>query len=306
MPKKIKFIVRLLLVIIAVAISSYYIFNHLNEFKKIFQLNWYEFIILSVITIASLASNGLLYKILLRHFNIDLKFKEWFGLTALHTYSNYLFIRGGLFIRGIYLKKFHRLSYTNFIVIFGFMSIIQIFCISLFSVFAMLFKYFISNIFNIYLFIFFALLALVSLIPFLLSEKLLKFLTKRSRHLLLATNEWLKIRKRMNLMVPLAFFIIIYILLFSLRIFLIYNMLFEPIQFSSAIIMASIGFLSIFISLTPASLGIKEALMSYAMELMGGKFATAAVVASLDRAIVVIWVFAFGFLFTILYSKKIS
>jgi len=303
MKKRTKFAIRLFSIIIAV-ISFYYIFNHLDEFAKISQLKWQWFVILSAIFLLGLTVNGYLFRTLLRHFNIYLSLKEWLGLTVLNIYSNYLFVRGGPFVRGIYLKKVYKLSYINFVAIFIFIAIVQLFCVSILSLFSILFEYFSCCVFNTYLFVLFTSLMVISAMLFLLPQTILRFLTKYRQHLSSLVEEWLKIRRKRNFIIGSGLLIVIWILLSCLRIFLIYGMIFEAISFPSAIIIGSMGFLSLFILLTPGSLGIKEALMSYTAKLLGGRFAEAAVVASLDRAVAVIWIFILGLLFSIWYSRK--
>ena len=97
-----------------------------------------------------------------------------------------------------------------------------------------------------------------------------------------------------------------YILPGALMIFLIYKMIFEPVSFWFAITVSSAGFLSSFVSLTPASLGIREAVISYTATLMGNDFTASLAVASLNRAVALIWVFALGVFFSAWYAKKIS
>ena len=99
MNKKIKFIIKLLSLFIVLIISFYYINNNLDQFNKIFNLTIKYFIILSFITIIGLIVDGLLFKTVLYFFNIKLNYKEWFGLTVINRFSNYLLILWGLKFR---------------------------------------------------------------------------------------------------------------------------------------------------------------------------------------------------------------
>lgn len=307
MNKRIVITTIKVILLTAVAMVSYnYIIQHINEFKKIFQLKWHDFIILSLILLFELCIFGWLFKILIRYFNIELRLREWFGLTVLNRYFNYLFIKLGPVARGVYFKKIYNLPYINFITIFSFLYIIQMFWMVLLSILSMIVLYYKFHIFSVYFFIFLVLVEVITILPFFISKNVLIFLTKKSQYLSLIINQWLEIRKRKDLIVKTIFFLTIFILLSSFRIFLIYSMLFEPIPFPFVIIVTTVGFLSLIVSLTPASLGIKEFLMSYAAKLMGENFVTTAVVVSLDRIIVVIWVFIFGFMFSIWYLKKMN
>ena len=141
MNQKLKFIIKLLFLTVIAVISYRYISGHLDEFKKISQIDWQQFIILSVVALAGFVVYGLLFKILLWNFGAKLKFSEWFGLTMLGSYSNYLFIRGSTITKGLYLKKHHGLPYAGSVVIFAFLYLTQILCASFMALFGIMFNF---------------------------------------------------------------------------------------------------------------------------------------------------------------------
>jgi hypothetical protein len=111
MKNKTKKFIKLFFLSLVLLLSYFYIKNHLNEFKKILDLNFYQFTILSVFTFIGFFLNGYLFNTLLKLFNINLKIKEWFSLNILNNYSNYFLTKGGQILRSIYLKKG-----TNFLI----------------------------------------------------------------------------------------------------------------------------------------------------------------------------------------------
>ena len=186
------------------------------------------------------------------------------------------------------------------------MSIIQVLCASVFSIASLLFQYIHYHIFDAYLFSFFILLAVISIVPFLLTRGTLNFIAPKSQKLSVIADLWLKIRGKWKYITQLIILFFLSILLYSFKIFYIYHIIFKPILFSSAAVIASTGMLSIFISFTPAAIGIKEAAMSYTALLTGENLAEAAAVVSLDRAITIAWVFLLGFVFSFWYVKEMA
>ncbi len=59
--------------------------------------------------------NGVLNNICFRLYGVNLKFKEWFGLSVLNSFLNIVTpFRGGAIATGVYLKKKHNFSYGQF------------------------------------------------------------------------------------------------------------------------------------------------------------------------------------------------
>ncbi len=69
--------------------------------------------VLMIAVLLHTLTNALRYKILLSVFSIRLPFVEWFGLTGTNTMLGYCMpARGGVAVRGLYLKQKHGLSFT--------------------------------------------------------------------------------------------------------------------------------------------------------------------------------------------------
>lgn len=302
--KKIKTKIQIIFLVVIVAVSFFYIKNNSGEFQKIFDLQPLEFIIISIIFLLQLILSGLMFKNLLLFYNIKLCLKEWFGLTVVARYNNYLISKSGSFARGYFLKKIYNFPYKNYLMIIIFLSLIQVFCSSLLSLLQIAYKYYKYDFINYYLLIFFMLMLALSIIPFVSSRKFLILVTKKFQKLSRINDLWLSLRHQKKIVFNSIVFTTSTILLFSLRIYLIYKMAFSPILFSSAIIIACTSMLSFFISLTPAEIGIREAIMSYVAQLTGENFTTAMAVSSLDRIILIIWIFSLGFVFNFWFSNN--
>lgn len=282
-------------------ITLFYLLNgHFNEFKKILDLSIYQLLVLSSVTIISIVTNGALFKTLLMLFGTKIELFESIKLTIINNCFSYLIARGGQVARGVYLKTKYNFFYKNYILLLIIMNLMIVFAASAISIFVIIFT---ERMINCQLLIFFVFFCLLSILPFALPKRILEKLIKKNTNIYQIFDTWIRTTKnKRGLILPLALSAIS-IFLFGLRIYLIYFMIFEPILFSSTIVISVFGTLSSFVSITPAALGIKEGLMSYAATLAGEGFATAVAVASLDRIISMFWFFSLGMAFTIPFIK---
>jgi len=305
MSRRVTTTIKFVSLVIIGFLAAVFIKNNLSEFRRILELKAWQFALLSCLVILELTINGWIFKTALKIFHVKLNVREWFGLTVLNRYSNYLLIKGGPVARGYYLKQVHGMNFRRFLVIVSFLSFLQLGVIGVLSSFTLGIRYFLGHNFNVYLFFFFLALFLLSLMPFILPRRWLKKLAIKLAWFKGITEGWLKIRKEFNLAAKLFLPFLLLSLVYSLKIFLIYAMIFSPVPFTSTILITASAFLSFFVALTPASIGIKEALMSYTAKLTGDGFASTAVVAAVDRGITMVWVIGLGIIFSIWYSRKI-
>ncbi|MBN3040353.1 MAG: flippase-like domain-containing protein [Candidatus Omnitrophica bacterium] len=305
--QNLKIAAKFLLILAFFALAYNYILTHLDEFKKILQLSWQEYSLLSLIFLSGIVVYAWIFNLALKSLNLSLSLREWLGLTILDNYSNYLFFKAGIFARGFYLKKIHGLSYAKFFAIFIFLSITRLICLAAVPLGVIMYRFLVTGTFNLNVFIIFACLVLFGSASFFIPlKRIISWLDKKNARLSKALKEWYRVRTNSRLFFKVVSFFLFYIFISSFRIFLIYGFVYKPIDFSSAIIIASVGFMSFLFSVTPAALGIKEALMSYVAKLIGENFTDTMVVASLDRVITMAWILLSGFIFSIWYARRIK
>jgi len=284
--------------------AFYYIKDNLHEFEKIFNLNYWQFILLSLLTIITLLIQGLTLKYVLTFYQLDLKFKEWLSFNSINGISNYLFFRGGLFFKAAYLKKHHQLSLRKYIFIFSCLVFIQIPAISIIALISSLGIWILFKSFNYYLLTFLLIIFLAALTPSFIPNYFLLFFARKFSRLNKLIRTWIEVKKQKKTIFQISGLIIINLLLISLKIHFIFYFLWQPISFLKSLVITSLGTLSTIFALTPDSLGIKEIVMAYTAELLNNNFATTAAVSSLDRVVTMIWVIIFGIFFSLLYLKK--
>ena len=304
MNKTLKVCIRIFFTLLLLIVSAWYIGKNQDEFSKIFRLTAMQFFMLAGFIILEISINGWMCNNVVRFFGVDLKFREWLSLAVLNRYSNYLFFKGGPIARGIYLKKKYGLRYRRFFVVVIFLTLIQIMCSSTILVLSIIFSHNKSYMLSRYVFLSLVLMAGIPFVCLFAPGRLLKAVGFNHERVQRFVDVWVALRARPSVILPSIFLSLFVVLLYGLRVCFIYSILYGHINFSSAVILASVGQLSFYASLTPASLGIKEALMAYAGKAMGDNFLHIATVAALDRAVIIILVFSTGFMLSFWYSRQ--
>ncbi|MFH2139018.1 MAG: lysylphosphatidylglycerol synthase domain-containing protein [Candidatus Omnitrophota bacterium] len=302
MTQKTKIFLKIILLTVVGIFSVNFIRQHPDAFKKIWQLEFLEFVNLSALILVGFALQGYVLKILLEYFNIKLSVKEWFGLRILNTYSNYLFIKGGPVVKGIYLKKNYNLKYSCFLLVLIYQVLLQLGCASFIALLGAFYQYQYYGSFNLIIFAFFVCVLLAVIVIFLLPERIISKFKMNDPDINLV--EYVNIFKSKKILIKCSILGLASVLLMCYRIFLMQGMIFEPIPFSLAVIIVTAGIFSGVIALTPAALGIREAIMAYTASVTGGSLIETATVGSLDRGLTMMWIFPLGIVLSIWYSKN--
>ncbi len=297
-------ILKILIFIVLSAALYIFLYKHMADFKAINKIDSLRFIILSLITLMIFFLNGLAFKKILEIEKIKLRFKEYFGLILVSRIFNYLLFKAGPIMRAKYIKNHYKLSFRSFFSVLSILSLLQAFTVSLISLLLMVFS---KNIaFNLYIILLYlaiisAAAALLALINFQSRIfKKIKFIPKK---FLL---DKLPILNNCRIILFIILLNVFALILSGARIYFLYSYLFSSINFSKAILIAGVGILSLIVSLTPASLGLRELLMAFTASLYGLSPENAAVVAIIDRAITMIWIFSLGSIFMVWFYKNMN
>ncbi len=264
-----------------------YFFNNIDDFRQIKIVNYWFIAPLIILAISFLLTNGIVLKELLLPFKKELLTKEWFGLSVITTAGNLLTpFQGGMIARALYLKSKHNFSYTNFLSALSGIYIIVFWVNSFVALLSMLLiKQFYSTfnwlIFITFLIIFSALSFIIVFSPKIKKTFKWEILNKVVR----VVNGWLVIKNNKRTVLFVALISFLNVLLMSTSSFLEFKTLGVEINFLKALFVSIVSTLSLFISITPGSLGIKEAFMAFTSNVVGISPANAIIVSALDRLI---------------------
>jgi len=279
-----------------VAIIGYlgiYVVTHWKEIKGISNFSVSIIILMYLITLAAAFNSGLASKILLNSFHAKVKFWDMFHLYNSSILLNYLPFKFGTLFRASYLKKNAGLKYARFGTFFVYQTLIMVFSISVLGLFVLFFVYSLSSMATRVLFILFIIFFLGSFVLLFIRVPLFRKKNKVT-HIL---NDFLlgrsEIQKNTKILLLYAFMMGLNFISGAIRLAFIYEGLGQNTHIGGLLILGAAAYFSMFISITPGALGIKELALASAAEAIGIPLNIGMSAALLDRAI------GFTFSFTI-------
>lgn len=293
-----------LIILLATIITfSFFIKENLDKFLAIRVINIFALIPSIFIITLTLLVNGQINNIMMRKFGAKLKFSEWFGLSIINAMGNYItLIRGGSLANAIYLKKKHKFSYTKFVVFNGGITIISLLIIFTFITTILAFSNYERNIFSNFLFFFFL---VFSLLIFILLNLKTEIRFKKRNWILIKIEEilngWQEIRKDCGLVSKIVFWLIVNLLLISLRDFFFFLLIGYEINIVKLLFFTIFSSISGIVAITPGGLGIKEGFNLASAYIINLPMEKVLIVSLIERLVSMFLVFALGFY----YSKKL-
>ncbi len=295
-----------IIVLVVIFLIVFYLWNQRELVATLRHITFTIVLLLILLRLAIMVLNGLFLYIFVEKFNVRLRVLEWFGLAAVTTMGNYITpLSGGLIARAAYLKHQHRLPYTkftallaaNYIVMFwliGFTGLLTLGWLDQFTVD----KWPIIILFG-------AVVVALSIFAVLPS-----FHFQSQQRWLQAINSlgdgWQQIRSDRLLLAKITICTILVIIVNGLSFWVGYRALGITVTFSVGILLGLIAAFSIFINITPGSLGVQEAMISLSSELLGIGAGQGLLVVLLIRAASMVSAFTLGPIFTIWLTKQVQ
>ncbi len=286
--------------LIIILLLSYFIKNNIANISKIKDITLDYLLYSSIFISTTLILLGLKTKLIVNHYNIHLSKVEWIGLGVINTFWNYLFLKGGVIARAVYLKK-KGLSYSDFSSIIIVTHIISLMLFSFLSFVVFIFASFYFHISLLKIIIFF-------LAIFIAMVLVLKGSIKtKSKILQIFIKNKEDIRKNKLLITKLVIIEFIIIIIYSLRLKIIGDFFDYNLPYILYFLMAL--FSNIFVNilnLIPGGIGIKEAGSGFVSKMLNFNLEYGVIVTLIDRIIAMLIILPFGLLFNIILFKTIN
>lgn len=261
-------------------------------------------VLLISVRLGVFATNGLFLRAFARKFGISLTFQEWFGLAAITTMGNYITpFSGGLLVRATYLKKRHHMPYARFTSLLASNYLVMFWVI---GVMGLLSLWFIGPTWSDHwpiALLFGSIVASISLV-FVFPEQRLPWDNRIGRFLNTMLNGWYIVKQDYALLTRMLLLTLLTIGLNGISFWLAYWALGLKISILVALLLGMIAAFSIFINLTPGSLGIQEAMVSLSAALLGAGAREGLLVVLLIRAVTVLCAFILGPLYGYLLTRR--
>lgn len=280
--------------VVIVGIGSYYIIKNYEDFAVLKNLRYFEVLLLASFNVFLLCINGLFTWFLYRQFNLKLGIMESTQLAIATSFGNtFLPLRGGSGIQAVYLKKCHNFKYTYFASTLAGTYVINFFVVGLLGILTIVVIYITKGIFSFPIFLAFFILSAGMILAVKSSNlflRLIPFGGLRDKAKMVLEG-WKIISKSSGNVLIMGVITTLNFITLSVLIFLQFKFLNitkisgEPIMIWDSLFLATFLVLSVFINITPSSLGIKEILLAYAAIIITINPQDAIVTSVVDRMI---------------------
>ncbi|GKT08224.1 lysylphosphatidylglycerol synthase transmembrane domain-containing protein [Desulforhabdus sp. TSK] len=293
MTKISRYILSISFVSLLLLFFFYYLINNLRAFRIIENISASNIIILILLNLTIAIINGASMNITIASHKVNLSFNEYTSISVLSSFGNiFLPFQGGIGLRAVYFKSRYNLNYTLFISSLAGNYIIIFNVISIFGLIVMYVLY-LRGIYNTTISIIYIVM-LIGSIYFIFCYPIKFYFIPFSgikNRIQIIIDGWLVIKKSVR---NIIYLYILTCLNFSISIFIMYTEFKMlqitdteglPITFLQSTFIYLITTLSLFINLTPASLGIREGLVILTSNIVNISPSYALAVTILDRII---------------------
>jgi uncharacterized membrane protein YbhN (UPF0104 family) len=300
-----KTITSLALFFIAATGIGFYLKHNPELIGYIRDISSRSLIILFMVSIATVAANGLCLRIFAIKFSIHLNWKEWFGLASVTAMGNYLTpFSGGLVARAAYLKRRYNFPYSHFLAMLAANYMIAFAVISVTGIITALTRTEIGSYSWLVVLFFLATLSTILLVSYVPS-----IAAGKKHRLLLLVHPALEgfdiIRRDRALCGKLIALTLFNIAAGGLLYFMAFSSIGLTVPFKVALLIYLLTSFTLLINITPGNLGVQEAAASLASAILGTGAEMGLYAALIVRTVAILIAFALGPIFSYLLSKEL-
>ena len=302
-----------ILTVLVLMLFGVYLFKNPEILVQVTSVRWIYIVFIMLIYLSIFFLEGIFILITLKIFNKDISIKESYFLSIVSRIGNYLLpMRAGAIFRATYLKKKHNFEYSKFLsTLYGY-YIIYFLLNSFIGMSVLIYRYINTKVMSSSLLLFFFAIFMAMLFLIFVRVSWGKYI-KTSKGILskivstidrFITGWSLIVKDKMHFMILLLLAlgnIMLNILVGYIEFFAIG----KSIDFIGVIIYTCISGLSLLISVTPGSLGIREASFLITSQSIGITQKEIMQLAFLDRGIMFILLLLL-LIFILIFNKKLS
>ncbi len=311
--KLIKKYISIIVTVVVLGLFGIYLYKNPLIINEILSTNWIYIVLIMMIYLGVFLFEGLFIKTALNIFEKRIKVKESFFLATVSRIGNYLLpMRAGAVFRATYLKKKYEFPYSNFLSTFYGYYVIFFLTNSVISIVILLSKYLINGELFFPLILFFS-LVLIGMLILIFVRLPIKKIIEKTDGIVEKTFLFVdKFVKGWDLIVKDRKNFLMLILIALGNIFL--NVVIVFIEFISidkipkildVILYTAISGVSLLVSITPGSLGIREGIFLITSQSIGLSEAEIMRLAFLDRGVMFI-LLLICLIILMIFSKKLT
>jgi len=303
---------------------GWYVVRHWQEFAPQAEVQMVQVLPLGLVTLAQFFFNGLLTRIFVGLFGVELSFREWFGLAAITAAGNYLApLRGGMLGKAVYLRRRHGFPYADFAAVVTASYALLFLLYSAYGLlilgWACLFSGWCGDgrVWGFLAVVFCSLAVLLwasgrrqsedkqsSAACYPSPQERPPRPTQQAARLIQLYHRlwcgWHILRRQRKVLAGVLLVMSANLLVSSLQLYLAYSAFGYPRVYAGLLLMSIFAGFSLLLSITPGNLGIHEALMAFLSQTFGMGFGEGLLAATLVRLVSMTLAFALGPLYSFL------
>jgi uncharacterized membrane protein YbhN (UPF0104 family) len=263
-------------------------------------------LVLLVLRLLFLATNGLFLREFASRFGVQLRPKEWMGLSVVTTMGNYITpFSGGMVARAAYLKRRHAFPYAQFATLLASNYLVNFWVVGVVGVFTLLtFGETIGLYWQVFAFFATVVISISALVIF--PSFRLPWRNRVTQVMNTSLRGWGIVKSDPSLMARLVSYALFNILLTAFSFWVAYDALGSRVSFRAALLIGLLTSFSLLIKVTPGNLGIQETAISLSSGLLGIGIGQGLLVALLIRAATLLLLFTLGPIFSFLLTRELA
>lgn len=291
------------LFISVILIFFYYIYANFSKLHYLLNISVCSLILILVFSIIIIIGRGLTNCVIYRLSKVNLSLIEGSGVAIINTLGNLLPFSGGMIAKGMYLKTRHNLSYghyfpatvTLFITFLGVNGLLGLLSLGYLT------KGFQENT-SLILLVAFAMMLIGTLtiwIPFPVNI----FPRKWQELLQKIKQGWQGLGKNQTAFLLICSLEIILVGVLAARLYLIFQMFSQDVGYIQCLLFSAVSILTRFVTIAPGGVGVREAIVGGAGQILGYEFGISALAVMVDRIFGIFVCFLFAFIYGIFGIK---
>ncbi len=283
-----------LITVLVIAFLLAYLYKHWGLFKELLRLNFLQICGLYLSLLVISVGSALVVMSLLSAMKIKTNFLDMVLLQNASVFLNYAPMKFGTIFRAGYLKRHYQLGYWRFMTFFLYITFLMTATASVVGLVVLVFVYGLADHQG-------KVLALIFLGNIIVSASFMfvplpvpsgkNKLTKAIKHFLESRNQ---ISEEKSAVTVSAIILMGNFILTAARLWIIYHSMGKNIHPGGYLVLGAIGFVMLFISLTPGALGIREFSLGFGAVVLGVPLEIGVMAAMIDRAITLSYAFVAG------------
>lgn len=283
-----------LLALAILAALVWYLARNWEQMENLPRFGWVPLFWVYLVSLAGAVGTTLAVQRLMASLGTRTRFWDMFVLQNASTLLNYLPMKAGTVLRANYLKRQYEFSYTHFGLFYLSITLLMTLASSALGLGIMVLGHGISDRADVVLAsVFLVLLVgstvlLVIHLPLPVGPGRVRSILRR----LLTARTELSTKRRT--MIECFGLLAVNFVLSAVRLGIIYNAMGVPAPPTTMLVLGSLAFVTMFISLTPGALGLRELVLGAGAAALNIPPETGVLAAMIDRAVALAWSFLIG------------